>query len=577
MESKKITGYPSIDKPWLKYYSGEQSVIYKPEENLYEYIYENNKDYLNDIALDYFGKRISYGELFHKIDQAENAFASLGVLPGDVVSCISITTPELIYSIYALNKIGAVINMLDPRSSADTLVRQISKAESKVLIILDECIGLLDSIVPNTTIENIVLISVKQSMGFPVKQLYTLKKVVADKKQKQITKLDIIKWHEFISKRKVLKKDNNIEALAQHPALIEYTGGTTGDSKGVLLSNKNINSVVKQYRQSVTGFDRGQTWLTVSAPFIAYAFVVGLHMPLSYGMQCVIEPYDPEEIAKKIVKKKYNHIKVTPIIWEKIIRLKEAQKKDFSFLIAPTSGADHMSNKLEQDINNFLFAHGCTWKICQGYGMTEVSSGVSVCISNKCYKLGSVGIPMLDTVISAFDVDTGKECRIGETGEICISGPSVMLEYYKDSDSTKAVLFNDDKGVEWLHTGDLWHIDEDGCLFIDGRIKRMIIRNDGFKVFPSVVEEKLLTHDLVANCAVVGERDARSEVGMLPVAVIVLTNPECTNETQIVKDLQDICNQSLPEYARPIRFIFEKSLPVTAAGKIDYRLLEKKV
>ena len=573
MEEKTLTGYPSIDKPWLKYYSEEAINALMPSANIFDYIWEHNKEHLEDIALVYFRKRITYGELFENIDKATAAFQANGVKSGDVVSIISITPPEFVYCVYALKRIGAIVNMLDPRWSEHTLISQITKADSKILIILDQCSKILVSLEQHLHFEQTILLQVKESMGFPIKQIFSLKTALSKSANSSLNS-KCVDWNTFLTLGSQAKVSLSA-SKADKPAFIWYTGGTTGEAKGVLLSNLNVNSVAEQYRLISKEHFRQQTWLTVSAPFIAYSLICGLHLPLAYGMICCIELYYPTKIAKTIVKKRYNHAAVTPIVWENIIKNPKAQTKDFSFLIAPTSGADYMSPKLECEINNFFDTHNCSWKICQGYGMTEAASGVAICSSNACYKPGSVGIPFPHTVISTFKVDEEEvELPTGEVGEICICSPSVMMEYFKNPEATDAVIKQHSDGKRWMHTGDLGRIDVDGNLFITGRIKRMITRYDGFKVFPSAVEEKILTHQAVEKCCVVGQKDPRSEGGKLPVAFVVLKN-NTTPEEDIIQEIQVSYISDLPEYSRPVRFYVKDTLPLTAACKIDYRALEQ--
>lgn len=382
-------------------------------------------------------------------------------------------------------------------------------------------------------------------MGFLLKQLYSARQLFS---KKPLTKgLQFITWNAFLKdpcslSPTIFSSDTNA------PALFTYTGGTTGVPKGVVLSNTNINSVAEQYKNATDSLECGQSWLTVSAPFIAYALIVGLHLPLSYGMECCIELYEPETIAKNIIRKKINHITVTPVVFKRIISLSLAQNADLSFLIAPICGADALNIQLEQRINQFLLEHGCMWKICQGYGMTELGTAVSVNISLNCNRLGSVGVPFGNTMISTFDTETDVVQKIGEVGEICVQGPSMMLGYYNDPTATNFVIRQHSDGSVWFHTGDLGHLDEDGFLYIDGKIKRMITRFDGFKVFPSVVEEVLLKYATVEQCVIVETDDIQHGVGQLSVAFVVLSEDCNVTQAEVIKQLQVHCNSLLPQY-----------------------------
>jgi long-chain acyl-CoA synthetase len=574
---KNLTGYPSIDKPWLKYYDEKLIDTPLPRRSIYDNIYINNQEHLEDIALRYFGNRISYGKLFEGIEQAEKIFCSLGVKSQDVVSFISIFTPEMIYAFYALNKIGAVSSMLDPRATADELARKISDAKSRIVVVLDACMEQLDEIVERITLEHVVVLSTGKSMGMPTKQLYTAKNIFSKRKYNSKTEKLIRKWEDLQNLSvNIQLGDSSNNDVSENPAVICYTGGTTGESKGVVLTNHNIISIVEQYRKITGGFERRQTWLTPSVPFAAYPVVCSLNIPLSFGMECCIELFEQQKMAKSVVNDEITHVSAGPSLYEALLKYVGENEVDLSFLIMPITGADKLSEKQYNDINTFLQEHNCSWKICNGYGMTEVGSAACVSVSNECNKAASVGIPFPDTIVAAFDVTTGKECRIGESGEICIQGPGVMKGYFKNKEKTDEVIRIHEDGNRWMHTGDIGHIDEDGCVFIEGRIKRMIIKYDGFKVFPNVVEEKILTCSLIENCACVGIEDKVHGTGQLPVAVIV---PSYKNmdENVIRNEVQTICRRELPEYAQPTEYYFYDKLPLTHAGKVDYRVLEKAV
>ena len=563
-EEKVLTGYPSIDKPWLKYYSEEAINAPLPEYTIFEYMWENNKDHLDDIAIIYFNRKITYGELFRNIDKTASAFSALGVKQGDVVSFVAITTPEIIYSFYAVNKLGAVANMLDPRMPKVTMTDLINKTNSKLLITVDIFANDIRTIWETSCIINVIYTRITNKMTPYYKIMARMKgkKIIIPKDSR------IIDWSELkYSEEYTVCKDCNA------PALIEYTGGTTGDPKGVVLSNANVNAVVEQFRRTGVDLTRGTVWQCVSAPFIAYVWIISMHGPLSLGIKCQVVIYDPKTIAEDIINNKYNHIAANPLVWETVINHPKSQKKDFSHLVAPTTGADYMSPKLELAINEFFQKHGCKYKICQGYGMTEVGSAVSFCISNDINKPSSVGVPFVKTIISTFDVDTQQELKYEETGEICICGPSVMQEYFKSKEATDAVIRQHADGKMWLHTGDLGHIDSDGFIFIDGRIKRMIIKYNGAKVFPPIIEHVISKLPTVSKCSVVGVQDQMNSIGMEPIAFVV---PNNVSDTANVKaDLRELCQKELTEYAQPVDIVFIDSLPLTPIGKVDYRALEE--
>lgn len=204
----------------------------------------------------------------------------------------------------------------------------------------------------------------------------------------------------------------------------------------------------------------------------------------------------------------------------------------------------------------------------------EISAGVSICISNDCNKLGSVGIPFTHTIISIFDPVTGKELTYNEQGEVCICTPNMMLGYYGNPDATNEIIRIHEDGRKWVHSGDIGYMDEDGNLFIVDRMKRMIIRHDGFKVFPSQIEKVIIKNRCVESCCVVGKSDETHSQGKLPVAYIVLVDNNEDKRT-IKEQLRDLCAEELSEYAQPEDFVVIDKMPLTAIGKVDYKKLEK--
>lgn len=412
---------------------------------------------------------------------------------------------------------------------------------------------------------NVILMDFSDSMPLLGKLLFLIKE-----KRKANKTAD--KWKDFMNKSDELCGDDLElqEESGNKPALIEYTGGTTGEPKGVVLSNNNINSVAEQYSKNGTELKRGQIWQCVSAPFIAYVMIVSTHLPLSQGVTCSISMYDPEKNSKSIVKGKYNHIAGNPAVWEKVIQSK-AKKSNLSKLVMPISGADSMSETLEKKTNLFLKKCGCKNVICNGYGMTESEAGSCVNLSKTISKMGSVGIPFINTVISVFDETTDKELKYGEIGEICIHGPGVMLGYLNNEKATEEIIKTHKDGKKWLHTGDYGHMDEDGFLFIDGRIKRMIIRENGAKVFPLEIEKEILKIDGVKKCAVIGKKDKMDQI---PIGFVVLDkNNNNLNKNEIINH----CRNGVQEYSIPDDILFVDKIPLTPIGKVDYRELERLV
>lgn len=566
--SNKLTGYPSIDKPWLKYYPEEAINMPLPDGTAYDYLYQKNKS-RDKTALEYVGNKVSYQKMFENINIVERAFIHYGIKEGDIVTVSIPNMPEAAYIFYALSKIGAVSNMVDPRTSVASIKEYIEETNSKMVIMIDvaiqKVIALKDKI---PFLKTVVSVSPSFSFPAPVKLLYNMK-----------NKIDlpsgVIDWKDFFASGKsgqLFDVDNNKNAKDK-PVLIVHTGGTTGSPKGVVLSNLNINARAFQSVLFPTETKSTHRWLDIMPPFIAYGIGSGLHFPLTVGMEVILIPkFDPDKFDELLIKYKPNQIAGVPSHWYTVINSRKMQNQDLSYLVTAGVGGDSMDEKLEKDTNSFLEKHHCRYKITKGYGMTETNG--SVCRTyNDNNPIGTVGIPFSHSVISVFDPETLEELPYNKTGELCLSGPSIMLGYYNNPEETNKIKKNH-HGREWIHSGDVGYITEDGNIFILNRIKRMIIRYDGFKIFPSMIEKALLTHKDVVSCCVVGAHDSEHNQGQLPVAYLVLSNKSGNNDI-IRKQLFDICETELPEYAQPKDIVIKESLPLTSIGKVDYRCLEK--
>lgn len=559
------TGYPSVDKPWLKYYSEEAINAQISQCTIYEYMYENNKLHLNDTAMNYAGRWITYREIFRNIDNLAYAFFKEGIGEGDIVLIIAPSLPEIIYSFYALNKIGAISNFIDPRKSVEEVDDLLTNMQIKACVVLDSMwekfYGVLDK-----HCNLLISVSIADSLvGLP--------KIIMKLKTKKLNK-KIISVHNLVKKHGNSLKETSVSFKPNALAVLEYTGGTTGVSKAVMLSNENVNSIIEQTKHSGVPIKRGESWLSVAFPFTAYSLICSQHMPLSLGVKAYLcFELDVKKIEKQLKKTRANHMANTPAMWEQLTNSKTAENMDFSFIIAPTVGADSLSVQKEEEINTFLKNHGCKYKLQKGYGMTEVSSGVCITPNNDVNKLGSVGIPFNLTSIGIFDIETGKELPYGEQGEICMCGPSVMLGYYKNDVANREVLRKHSDGCIWMHSGDLGHMDEDGFLYIDGRIKRMIINHMCFKIFAPVVETAIYAVPEVEKCCVVGAKDTVHNVGQVPIAFVILKDNGDLDRVR--KDIMIACEKQLPTYSYPQNIVFTNEFPYTSAGKVDYRQLEK--
>ena len=571
MDHKQQTGRPSIDKPWLKYYSEEAINAPLPERTMYTYLWEQNKDHLDDIALNYYGHSISYGRLFSRVDDAAKAMYGLGVREGDTVSMCVLNTPEAVYSIYAVNKLGAVCNIIEPRTNADQIKARVNAAGSKVLILLDVFYGKIKDILPDTCVEKVLVLSLGASMPLAVRIGFELTK--GRKIEKAPRNGSFLPWDRFISQSGSLPPATEAPYKKDSAAAIIYTGGTTGTPKGAMLSNYGVNAVAVQY---VLGLHqkRKESFLNIMPPFIAYGFVFGLHTPLCSGLTNILIPsFQPSEIGKLFVKYKPSHYIGVPAHFEQMMNCRELQNEDLSFLYTAGMGGDRVAVAVEEAINTFLLEHHSPSKAMKGYGMTELGS--SACTTTiHCNKVGSVGIPLVKNTISIFEPGTEHELTYDQEGEVCITGPGMMLEYYNDPAETEKVAKTHQDGRVWIHSGDIGYIDKDGVLFIIDRMKRVIIRPDGHNVWPSQIESVLARHPAVEACAVVGAPNPEGENGQIPVAFLVLKQGFSKSD-RLIQDIDAHSKKCLPERDVALAYYFCDSLPLTPVGKVDYRLLEQ--
>lgn len=562
MNEQKLTGYPSIDKPWLKYYSEEAIRAELPEDTLYENLWKCNQDNLHSIAMEYYGNRISYATLFENIDKVAGALAASGIRCGDTVTVCSLNSPETVYLLYGINKIGAIANMVSGLSDTKDLIRYIKDTNSKLLVTIDNFLDKIIAIQEHTSLEKIVVMNVTDSMGkmtrIAAQYLKGMKpKVLPDDCR-------FIKWKNFIAKGTSVDTFRDAESVA----VITYTGGTTGGSKGVMLSSKAIISTAYQYILCDAGLDRGQTWLQFFPLFIAYGIGPSLHLPLMAGLTLIVRIPMADRLSDILKKYKPNHILSGPAMWTQLAE--DNLNIDLSFLIEPTSGGDKLPVHLEEKVNAYLKRQGAKGFLMNGYGLSEVSAGVATNFKNV-HCLGSVGVPFCKNSIAAFDLETGEELRYGEEGEICILTPSLMNGYISGEDET--VYIHQD-GCKWLHSGDLGYISADGFVFITGRIKRYflyIANGEQKKVFAADIEKVLLTHPLIENCAIIPI--AHKTKNQVSKAYIKLKDRNA-DIADAEHTLRKFCCENLAECFRPEAYEFVSSYPLTKIGKIDYRMLE---
>lgn len=565
----ELTGYPSIDRPWLKYYSEEAANAPLPECTAYELLQRGNEGHSDDVALIYFDRKITYGQLLDGIEKAARAFAALGVRRGDIVIMCVINMPETVYALYALDRLGAVANMVDPRTNASQLRDYISECEAKFAVTVGLAYPVMRQAAKGTGVEKIVVTDPADSLP-PLKRMaYRLKN------RGSKPGADDMRWAEFISLG-AFTTPEYAPYEKDRCFLIAHTGGTTGIPKGVMLSDDNINAVAHGYRYIDIPFERQQKYFDDLPPFIVYGLSLAIHTALCYGLQVILYPiFSPREFPKLFRKYKPNHFCDVADHFRYLTENPLTADMKLPFLITAGVGGDTLNSETEIVFNDHLRRNGCRYKAVKGYGMTELCA-TGVTAFGKANAIGSVGVPFAANTVKIVDMDTGRELGYDQTGEIWISAPSAMLGYYKKPKETAEVVVTDENGKRWVKTGDLGRINTDGLVFHEGRIRRIyltVFDGQPAKIFPGLIESAVRELPDVYDCTAVA-RFMPGSTCYEPVAYVILHTEHMPMDA-VVKELQRICAERLPTYMQPVEYRFVTEFPKTTIGKVDYRALER--
>ncbi len=553
---------------WHKYYPKDKDNIVVPNISIYEYLDSEVKN-RNSIAINYFNYKISYSDLFREIDICAKSLRSQGIRPGDVVTICMPNTPEAVISFYAVNKIGAIANMIHPLSAEEEIKQSLISTKSVLVITINLAYDKMKNILSQTAVYKVVIVSASDSMPKLLKIGYNLtqgRKIATPRKNEEF-----IYWHEFMEKGKKYYEDVLVKTTKDQDAVILHSGGTTGTPKNIVLTNGNVNAVVEQVKIMVPNITIDDKMLSILPLFHCFGLVVCVHCPLSLNATAILIPqFDAKRFDKLLVKYNPTVLPGVPTLFEALVtnsHMNNVSLKNLKYVI---SGGDTLPPAKNEMVNKFLQEHGCNTHVIQGYGMTETTGPVTLSALGADVS-GSVGIPLPGNNVKIIDVDTKEECEIGKTGEICISGPTVMKGYLDNVKETNEMLAKDKEGNIWIHTGDLGYINEDGILFFAQRLKRMLIVS-GYNVYPSHIEDVLLKHPYVLNCGVIGVPHPYKV--QVPKAYIVLS-PEIKDCAKVRNEIKEYCEKNLAKYMLPKEYVYRESLPKTMIGKVNYRELEE--
>lgn len=566
----KVTEYPSIDKPWLKHYTEEWTKDLIPQKTVYRNIYDNNIAYKNDIAIIFNGFKTSYAKMFEMTEKYAKALKANGIEKGDCVSMCLSYTPEALCLVLACSKIGALANFINPLFTTEQKVARLNEAESKVTIILDAMFSYMKDAIKNINSNKIVILPAISSLPVLVRKLVEIKSA----KSKDLIDFcandnRYCSWDAFVKSGNSYKGETEVECEANRPVVMVYSSGTTGASKGIVLTNDGVNAIFTHFQSKDFPHERGNTFLTMIPIWFSTGNVLSMLNPVAHGMTLILEPvFSVDSFVKDMVKYKPNMTVVATSLWLGLIKAKECENIDLSNMRYPITGGEKILKAQEIAINNFFKAHNMTVPLMKGYGMCELGGSATIS-SFKHSKLNGAGYPIKGVTISAFDVDTNEEKKYGERGEIRVDSPACMKGYYKNEQATNEYFYKDKNGIVWGCTGDIGYVDEDGEVFILGRATDCYYTDDGTRIFQFDIENVILQDASVSDCKVVQTAD-----GTMVVAHIILTDECKQNEREIISRIYKKCVDNLDACAVPTHYKIRDSFPVHSNGKRDNEALK---
>jgi len=559
----------SASAPWLAYYGNTPANLKYPNCTMYQLLSRTAKQYPQNTAYIFQGKKTSYPQFIARIDAAARGLTAMGIRKGDKVTICMPNSPQALDCFYALNRIGAIANMIHPLSAAGEIAFYLNFSKSKAILTLDQFYDKVASILPQVEQECTVLVAkIADELPFPLNLLYPMTKAG----KHPLPKTGYMLWTDMVKGGAAVSSLPADDGKADDCGAILYSGGTTGTSKGIMLSNRNFNALGMQtIAASGFGSVAGMKMLSVMPVFHGFGLGIGIHTALIGGATCILIPqFNVKTYAQTLIKQKPNIIPGVPTLFEALLRAEDLKGQDLSFLKGIFSGGDSLSPELKKKVDTFLKEHGCTEQIREGYGTTECVT--ASCLTPKDYaRSGSIGVPFPDVFYKIVNPGTTDENEPNIEGEICISGPTVMLGYMDNPEETAHTLRRHGDGRIWLHTGDLGYMDKDGFIYFRQRIKRMIITS-GYNVYPSQLENIIDGHEKVLLSCVIGIKD---EYRGQKIRAYVVPMPGIEPTEDLKKEILDYCSHHIAKYAMPRELVWRTELPKTLVGKVAYRVLEE--
>lgn len=560
----------NVKTPWISHLGGVPAHLEYFQGSMYDKVASISENYPDYIAYDFMGSKTRYKDFIRKVDECARALAAIGVKEGESVTICMPNAPQAVIMFYAVNKIGAIANMVHPLSGEKEIEFCLKESASVVCLTLDQFYGKFENIRNNIPLRSLILTSIKDALSPIKKKGYYLAE--GRKIKKVPANAEIVWWEKFLRDGARYHGPFHAVRKSEDPAVILYSGGTTGTMKGILLSNMNFNALSQQIIATNPMFKPGDKMLAVMPIFHGFGLGVCIHSMLASGGRCLLIPrFNPESYAKLLKKHKPNFIAGVPTLYEALLRIKSLDRVDLSCLKGVFSGGDSLSIELKKRFDAFLANHNASIPVREGYGTTECVTASCLTPSHMA-KEGSIGLPFPDTFYKIVKPGTEEEVPYGEEGEICLAGPTVMMEYINNPEETANTLRRHKDGLTWVHTGDLGMMDDEGFIYFRQRIKRMIVTS-GYNVYPSRIENILDAHELVHMSCVIGVPDPYK---IQKVAAFVVLKPDVkVSEDEARKILIEYCSKHVAKYAMPAYIEFRDMLPKTLVGKVAYRVLEE--
>ncbi len=524
----------------------------------------------DDIALEFQNNKYTYKQFMEQVERMSAAFMLRGIKEGDKVTICMPNVPQAVICLYALNRIGAIANMVHPLSSKKNITFYVDFSKSKMILTLDMFYAKVKKAVAESEGKPTIIVArIEDELKFPLNFLY---KYVKNKDNlKYPDSKDDVLWTDLYKSSEGVGVPP-IEYKEGRTAVILYSGGTSGTPKGICLSDFNFNALAMQIAEIAgANLNNKCSFLSVMPIFHGFGLGIGIHTVLANGAKSILIPqFTAESYAKDVVKKKPNFIAGVPTLYEGLLKSKTFENKDLSFLIGVFSGGDALSPELKKRADKFLKDHNANIQIREGYGLTECVTASCVTPYDRA-KEGSIGVPLRDTYYKIVEPNTFEELPLGEQGEIILTGPTLMIGYLDNEEETAKSIRTDENGTRWLFTGDLGYMDEDNFVYFKQRIKRMIITS-GYNVYPSHIENILEKHPDVDYCCVIGVKDYY-KMQRVRAYIVLKDGVQKTDEEK--EKILTYCREYLDRFEMPKEIIFKDELPRTLVGKVAYHQLEE--